>query len=68
MNIPESEKIYPVDKCSKCGGDLIICETSGSGDGDCGYISCEHAEIENDGHFQAGAIDIVTLKEWGWKL
>jgi len=63
-DIPESEKIYPVDGCPKCGGKLIICETSGSG----GYISCENAEIENDGHFQAGAIDIVTLKEWGWKL
>jgi hypothetical protein len=66
--IPESEKIYPVDTCPKCGGKLIICQTSGDEDDDYGYISCENAEEEADGHFQAGAIRNALLKSWGWKI
>ncbi len=68
IDIPESEKIRPGDKCPLCGGKIIEIENTGSDDDELVYLGCENGKEENDGHAEYRGILRGLLKTWGWDL
>lgn len=66
--IPESEKVFPTDRCPFCGGRIVQIEDTGSGDDELVYLACENGKEEGDGHAEYGGISRGLLKEWGWDI
>ena len=59
--IPESEKVYPGDKCSRCGAEIEVFEVDGSDV----YLSCSDSRgYDHDGY----RYTMKQLLSWGWKF
>lgn len=61
-DIPEGDRIYPGEKCIKCGKEIEIYDH----DGDDVYLSCPDGEGD-DGHTEY-SIKAEYLKYYGWKI
>ncbi len=67
MEIPTGERIYPDEKCRKCGMPLEIISEAGDEE-ETQFIGCPNKVAEKDDHTEYNGQPKATLKEWGWKF
>jgi len=67
MEIPNSEKIYPGEKCTLCGVALEVIGEAGDEE-ETIYIGCPDKIEEKDGHTEYNGQPKALLEAWGWKF